>query len=154
MKCECVNIDNVGRAARQTDHAGVILDFVLLGRYQQNVHSRIVALRRPHNLVVHVDFREAKRDVLLGIELNGGIHFLLGSYGQHHPLHNDGMAGNSSSDPLRIELAHGQGAFDGVCDCRRIHDRSVDDGVRPQGFAGKARDLVALLGFCQFHGLD
>ena len=134
----------------------MILDLVLFGGDQHDFHTRLVSRghARPNNLVIQIHFGQFERNVLLGIELDRTLDLFRSHRRNHNPLHDNRVSRNAGGHAFGLELRREKRPFDGVGNRRRIHNRPVDNNVRPQALIGEARELVASFGFRQFYGFD
>jgi hypothetical protein len=127
---EGVHVDHRGGEARLGAHRRVVVDHVLLGRDEEDVHlPRGVAARR-QDLRVYVDVLDVERDVLLRLPLDGVVELLLRHARERDLLDDDGVAADADGHLLRLQLLPGDELLDGLHHRPRVHERAVDDRLR------------------------
>ncbi len=147
------HVDDRRVEARVADQLGPVLDHLLLGRHQQELHLSRADVRL-QDLEVQRDVVDVEGHVLLGLPVDGLARVLLAHLVHHDLLDDDRTAAHGGGDGLGRHVGLVGRLADGLDHQFAVHDLAVDDGLRRQIGHAEVRQHGPVAGQIQAKDLD
>src|SRR5438105_313224 len=153
---EGVDVDDHGNEPRLRDHRGVVVDHVLLGGDEEDVHlpRSGVLLGGGEDLDVDVHVLDVEGDVLLRLPLDALLELVAGHAGHGDLLDDHAVARDPDGHLAVLQLELADQLPDPLDDGGRVHQGAVDDGLgRQRRDAEGVERVAAFAGFLQLNEL-
>ncbi len=124
-----VDVHNHGGQSGLQEDGQIIVNDILLGGNQNNIHEFVVSLIGPENLEIDIHITGVKRDVSFSFPLDRFREFVFRDDGKVNLLNDYRMTGNRSHDFLGPDFETFDQIADRIHDDHRIHERPIHNGL-------------------------